>query len=63
MLYTKANNASDLRNRIFHHESLVGINALGKHSEIMQLLKWICPETQGWVKAHCSIPTLIRAKP
>jgi hypothetical protein len=63
MIYAKANNALDLRNRIFHHESLVGVNALGKHSEIMQLLKWICPETQGWVKAQCSIPTLIRAKP
>lgn len=63
MLYAKANDALELRNRIFHHESLVGANVLGKHSEIMQLLKWICPETQGWVKTQCSIPMLARAKP
>jgi hypothetical protein len=63
ILYAKANNALDLRNRIFHHESLVGVNVLGKHSEIMQLLKWICPETQSWVKSHCSTPMLTRAKP
>jgi hypothetical protein len=62
-IYAKANNALDLRNRIFHHDPLIGLNVLGNYSEIMQLLKWICPETQLWVKSHCSIPTLVRSKP
>ncbi|MCO5066530.1 MAG: hypothetical protein M9924_19290 [Rhizobiaceae bacterium] len=62
-IYGRVNNVLDLRNRIFHQEPLLGLNLSGNYSEIMQLLKWICPETQAWVKANCSVPRFIRARP
>ncbi|KQZ19063.1 hypothetical protein ASD50_05995 [Mesorhizobium sp. Root552] len=62
-IYSRVNNVLDLRNRIFHQEPLLGFNLSGNYSEIMQLLKWICPETQAWVKENCSVPRFIRSKP
>lgn len=62
-IYDRLNRVLDLRNRIFHHEPLLGYNLSGLYSEVMQLLKWICPETQTWVRQNCSVPRFIRLKP
>jgi hypothetical protein len=63
VIYARANKALELRNKIFHHEPLIDRNLLVYHSELMELLKWICPKSQLWIKAHCSIPTVARNKP
>jgi hypothetical protein len=62
-IYGKVNRALDLRNRIFHHEPLLGMNLSGQYSDLMALQKWICPHTQAWVKAHCSMALLLRSRP
>ncbi len=62
-IYERVNRTLDLRNKIFHHEPLLGTNLSASYSELMQLLKWICPETQGWVKSMCSVPRFMRLKP
>ncbi|MES0073345.1 hypothetical protein [Mesorhizobium sp. M0058] len=62
-IYDRVNRILDLRNRIFHQEPLLGYNLSGLYSELMQMMKWICPETQGWVKSTCSVPRFIRLKP
>lgn len=42
--------ARDLRNRTFHHESIFDRSALRKnHSDIMSAIGWICPETKAFV--------------
>lgn len=56
-------NLSILRNRIFHHEPLLGRNLSGDYGDIMKLQGWICPETEKWVRANSSVPTLIRSRP
>jgi hypothetical protein len=62
-IYDRVNRSLDLRNKIFHHEPLLGLNLSGHYSEVMQLLKWICPETQAWAKKTSSVPRFIRLKP
>lgn len=58
-----ANAVQDFRNRIFHHEPLIGRSLLDDYSNIMTLLGWICPETREWVRHHTSVPTVIRQRP
>ncbi|RWD33482.1 hypothetical protein [Mesorhizobium sp.] len=62
-VYDRVNRVLDLRNRIFHHEPLLGMNLSGLYSELMQLLKWICPQTQEWVRKVSSVPRFVRLKP
>lgn len=62
-VYRRANNALDLRNAVFHHEPLIGRDLLACYSGIMELLKWICPETEKWVRANCSVSKVMRSKP
>lgn len=62
-VYAVANKVLDLRNRIFHQEPLIGMDPMGLYSDAMKLLKWLCPETQQWVKGNCSVPTVVREKP
>jgi hypothetical protein len=57
------NNVQALRNRIFHHEPLIGRNLSGDYGEILKLLGWICTETEKWVRANSCVPVIIRARP
>jgi hypothetical protein len=58
-----ANQIQDLRNRIFHHEPLIGRNLSEDYASILRLLGWICPETRQWVRAHTSVPVIMRQRP
>ncbi len=46
-----------------YDSALMGYNLLGLYSKIMELMKWICPTTQSWVKRNCWVPRVIRLKP
>lgn len=63
IVYEQSNGALNLRNRIFHHEPLISQNLSAEYADLMRLLTWLCPETQKWVKANCSVPTVMRLKP
>ncbi len=58
-----ANAIQDLRNRIVHHEPLIGRNLSEDYGSILRLLAWICPVTRDWVRHHTSVPTVIRQRP
>lgn len=45
--------ARDLRNRISHHEPLIGMRLSVKYRELLDVLGWICPETRWYVEQHC----------
>lgn len=53
----------DLRNRIFHQESLIKHNLSQDYADILKLLGWICAETREWVRVHSSVPKVIRERP
>lgn len=52
-----------LRNRIFHQEPLIRRNLSADYGDILLVLGSICPETRDWMRAHTSVPTLMRARP
>ena len=58
-----ADKVQDLRNRIFHHEPLIGRDLLMDYANIGNLLGWICPQTNVWMRKNTSVPTVIRQRP
>jgi hypothetical protein len=62
-LFRLAGRVADFRNRISHHEPLIKSNAMGIYGDVLKLLRWICPETELWIRPHCDIPKIVRQKP
>jgi hypothetical protein len=58
-----ANAIQDLRNRIFHHEPLIGRALSDDYGQVLRMLGWICPATRDWVKLHSSVPIVLRQRP
>lgn len=49
-----------LRNRVMHHERVLHRNLAADHALILEVIGWMCPETQAWVAAHSNFtPALI----
>jgi hypothetical protein len=62
-LFKFAGDVATLRNRISHHEPIFKRDLSLDFGELMKLLAWICPETSAWIRPHCQVPALMRAKP
>src|SRR5690606_35604409 len=62
-LARKAKEIADLRNRISHHEPVFKSDLMSSFSDIMKMLKWMCPATHDWIRPHCRIPEIMRQKP
>lgn len=62
-LFKYTGDVAALRNRISHHEPIFKRDLSREFSEIMKLLAWICPTTEAWIRPHCHVPALLRAKP
>lgn len=52
-----------LRNRIFHHEPLIGRDLSGDYGAILRLTGWICPLTRAWVAGNAKVPAILRQRP
>ena len=62
-LFNDAGLVATLRNRISHHEPLIGRDISQDFATVMRLLEWICPVKAAWIKPHCRIPQILRQKP
>jgi hypothetical protein len=62
-LHGSVRDVATLRNRISHHEPLIGRDTLADFSNLMTLLEWICPAKAAWIKGHCRIPQIVRERP
>lgn len=58
-----AKRVADLRNRIWHHEPVFRMDLSEEYAAVRQLLSWICPVKEGWVRPECRVPALLRQKP
>lgn len=54
---------ADLRNRIWHHEPVFRMNLSEEYAAVREVLTWICPIKEQWVRPECRVPQLLRAKP
>ena len=62
-VHSTATVVQDFRNRIFHHEPLIGRDLSRDYAEILRLIGWICAETQAWVRVNSSVSRVIRDRP
>jgi hypothetical protein len=62
-LHLRVRNVATLRNRISHHEPLIGRDSLADFSNLMTLLEWICPAKALWIKPYCRVPEIVRQRP
>jgi hypothetical protein len=62
-LFKLGGDIANFRNRISHHEPLLKIDAMLLYSEIIKMIRWLCPRTALWIKPHCDVPKIVRQKP
>jgi hypothetical protein len=62
-LHETVRKVASLRNRISHHEPLIGRDSLTDFSNLMALIDWICPEKAAWIRPHCRVPQIVRERP
>ena len=62
-VYAIANAVLLFRNRIAHHEPLIGLDLSLEYSRITNLIGWVCDETKDWVRRSSSVPLAIRQRP
>ena len=54
---------NQLRNRIAHHEPILELNTSTDHHRILEIIGHRSTETKHWVKAHSTVPQMLRTKP
>lgn len=51
------------RNRIAHHRAIFDKGPMKKHTEALQLIEWVCPDTKAWVASISSTPAILGCRP
>lgn len=49
-----------LRNSIAHHECILHVGLARKHSEVLETVGWICPDTLNWVEANSTFEARLK---
>jgi hypothetical protein len=62
-LHARARDVATLRNRISHHEPLIGRDNLADFSNLISLLEWICPAKAEWIRPYCRVAQIVRERP
>ena len=52
-----------LRNRIAHHEPIHQRNLARDHAQLLEVVGWICPDSNTWVAVRSQTPTVIATRP
>jgi hypothetical protein len=52
-----------LRNRVAHHEIIIGRNLMDDYSTIYLYLNGICPDTAMWIKSESTFVFALKARP
>jgi hypothetical protein len=53
----------DLRNRIAHHEPIFSRDLAADYQTILDVISWMCTDTQAWVVHHSNVPTVLTGRP
>lgn len=60
---TRIGELHDLRNRVAHHESILGENVMLKHTYLLELAGAIAPELEAHITSTSRVPALLAARP
>lgn len=58
-VHNKLEHLRKLRNRIAHHEPIFQRHLEADYHSIIEVVKWICPETAKWINHHSRILTVL----
>jgi hypothetical protein len=53
----------DLRNRIAHHEPVFSRDLTTDYQTILEVIGWMCADTQVWVIHHSDVPAVLADRP
>lgn len=53
----------NLRNRIAHHQPIFDLPLDERFGQAMDVLRWISPDLEEWVRDLCRVPELLERKP
>lgn len=54
---------NQFRNRVAHHEPILKLDLSTLHSQIIETMGYICPDTKNWIKHHSTVYQIMRTKP
>ena len=63
-VHRKLNSLRELRNRIAHHEPIVGggRDPNCDHDDLLEAVGWISSDVRAWIEHHSSLPDTLRAQ-
>jgi hypothetical protein len=62
-LFEKLDHLRRLRNRIAHHEPILGRDLHADHASILTVVGWICRDTRRWLEHQSGVVALLSQKP
>lgn len=62
-LSDRCEQVADFRNRVFHHEPIFNRDISQEYSQIMELIRWLSPAKEKWIKDYARVMTVLRQKP
>ncbi len=57
----RLNDLRRLRNRIAHHEPIVGRDPHKDHDDLLEAMGWISSDVRAWIERHSNLPDVLRA--
>ena len=63
VVYHRLDRIRKLRNRVAHHEILIGPNLMNQYSSIVETTDWICSDTAKWIKSNSTFLERYKQRP
>ena len=62
-VYGRMKHLHSLRNRIAHYEPIHQRNLAQDYAEMLEIIRWICPDCHAWAEAASSTPAILSERP
>jgi hypothetical protein len=62
-VHLRAKDVREVRNRVAHHEPLIGRDLSRDHTDMLEFLTWLCPEKADWAARQSYVQSAIRQRP
>ncbi len=62
-IYHRLDRIRKLRNRVAHHDILIGRDLMLDYMQVIETTTWICSDTAGWIKANSDFVGRYKRRP
>ncbi|MFT4260085.1 hypothetical protein [Microbacterium sp.] len=60
---TRVGRLHELRNRVAHHEPLLGIDITARHGDLLHVAALLDPQLRAYIREHSTVADLVAARP